>query len=145
MRRALDLAAQGAARGEVPVAAVVVLGGRVIAEAHNRTILDNDPTAHAEVIALRAGGRRTGDWRLEACTLYVTLEPCPMCLEACRQARISLVVWGAPDPTMGACGSVIDPAEDPRLQPPVAHRGGLMAEASQSLLREFFAKRRKSS
>ncbi len=104
-----------------------------------------DPTAHAEILVLGAAGRKTGDWRLENATLYVTLEPCPMCLEACRHARLALVVWGTPDPVMGACGSVLDAAEDPRLHPPVAQRGGLSADTASKLLKEFFAKKRLSS
>ena len=94
---------------------------------------------------LDEAGRARGDWRLEGCVLYVTLEPCPMCITACRQARLDLVVWGADDPSQGACGSVIDLAEDPRLGPRLACRGGLLDSASTQLLRSFFAKRRCSS
>ena len=145
MGEALEEAAAAGAREEVPVGAVLVSDGAVIARAGNRREELQDPTAHAEILVLGAAGRRFGDWRLDAATLYVTLEPCPMCLEACRQARVALVVWGAPDPIMGACGSVLDAAEDPRLHPPVAQRGGLLADASSTLLKEFFAKRRLSS
>ncbi len=94
---------------------------------------------------LREAASVRRDWRLEGCTLYVTLEPCPMCVSACRQARVDLVVWGAADPVMGACGTVLDLAEHPRLGPPLATRGGLEAEAAAALLRGFFANRRLSS
>jgi tRNA(adenine34) deaminase len=145
MAAALDEARAAAARGEVPVGAVLVSGGQIVARAGNRRQTDHDPTGHAELIALRAAAAMRGDWRLEGCTLYVSLEPCPMCVSACRQARLDLVVWGAPDPIAGACGSVVDLAEDPRLGPPLATRGGLASEASRALLLEFFANRRKSS
>jgi len=142
MAAALEQAEAAAARGEVPVGALVVRGGEVVTRAGNRRVELGDPTAHAELLAIAEAGRRLGDWRLEACTLYVTLEPCPMCTAACRQARLGLVVWGAADPQLGACGSVLDLAGDPRLGPPLAHRGGLEADASGALLRGFFAKRR---
>lgn len=145
MAAALEEARSAADRGEVPVGAVVVRGGNIVARAGNRRQELADPSAHAEILALRAAGGVFGDWRLADCTLYVTLEPCPMCVAACRQARIALLVWGAADPTMGACGSTADLAEDPRLGPPVPHRGGLEAEHSQHLLRGFFAKQRPSS
>ncbi len=145
MDEALVEATAAGARGEVPVGAVLVSGGAIIARSGNRREELQDPTAHAEILVLGAAGRKNGDWRLEDATLYVTLEPCPMCLEACRHARLSLIVWGAPDPVMGACGSVLDAAEDPRLHPPIAQRGGLSADAASKLLKEFFAKRRLSS
>ena len=145
MRRALDEARAAGDRGEVPVGAVVARGGEVLARAGNRRQADHDPAGHAEVLALREAARGRGDWRLEDCTLYVTLEPCPMCVATCREARVALVVWGAPDERLGACGSVVDLAEDPRLGRPLAHRGGLEAVASSELLRAFFAKHRESS
>jgi tRNA(adenine34) deaminase len=145
MAAALEEARAAAERGEVPVGAVVARGGDIVARAGNRRQELADPSAHAEILALRAAGAVLGDWRLADCTLYVTLEPCPMCVAACRQARLALVVWGAADPTMGACGSTVDLAEDPRLGPPVPHRGGLAAEHSQHLLRAFFAKQRPPS
>ena len=104
-----------------------------------------DPSSHAELLALREAGRVVGDWRLENCTLYVSLEPCAMCAAACRQASLELVVWAADDPKAGACGSVIDLAEDPRLGPGLANRGGLEAGLSRGLLQSFFAKQRQSS
>jgi tRNA(adenine34) deaminase len=145
MAEALSEAEAAAARGEVPVGAVLTRAGKILARAGNRRIELANPTAHAELLALADGGRLQRDWRLEGCTLYVTLEPCPMCAAACRQARLALVVWGAPDPQLGACGSVIDFAGDPRLGPALANRGGLEAERSRQLLQSFFAKQRQSS
>ena len=145
MGEALVEAEAAGARGEAPVGAIVVSDGSIIARSGNRREELHDPTAHAEVLVLRAAAGKIGDWRLESATLYVTLEPCPMCLEACRHARLSLVIWGASDPVMGACGSVLDAAEDPRLHPPIAQRGGLLADASSKILKEFFANRRLSS
>jgi tRNA(adenine34) deaminase len=145
MAEALIEAEAAAARGEVPVGAVIARDGEIIARAGNRRQEEADPSAHAELIALRAAGRALGDWRLPGCTLYVTLEPCPMCASACREARLQLVVWGAGDERVGACGTVLDLAADPRLGPPLAHRGGLEAERSSALLRTFFAKQRQSS
>jgi tRNA(adenine34) deaminase len=145
MAAAVAEAEKAAARGEVPVGAVVTRGGRIIARSGNRRQENSDPAAHAEVIALREAGRTIGDWRLSDCTLYVTLEPCPMCAAACREARLRLVIWGAEDERAGAFGSVIDLAGDPRLGQPLAHRGGLSAERCRELLLSFFAKQRQSS
>ena len=145
MEAALEEAREAAALGEVPVGCVVVRDGAIIARAGNRRETSHDPTGHAELLALRAAAERGGDWRLEGATMYVTLEPCPMCASACRQARLGLLVWGAPDPLLGACGSAVELAEDPRLGPPLAHRGGLLAEESRQLLRSFFARSRASS
>jgi tRNA(adenine34) deaminase len=145
MAEALQEAVAAGARGEVPVGAVVTRDGEVISRAGNQRQELADPSGHAELLALRAAGKIVNDWRLENCTLYVTLEPCPMCAAACRQARLELLVWGADDPRAGACGSVLDLASDPRIGPPLAHRGGLEAERSRELLRQFFAKQRQSS
>lgn len=145
MEAALEEARAAAARGEVPVGCVVVRDGEVLARAGNRRETAHDPTAHAEVLALREAAASRGDWRLAGATMYVTLEPCPMCAAACRQARLELVIWGASDPLAGACGTVVDLASDPRLGPPLAHRGGLLAEESRELLRSFFANSRASS
>jgi tRNA(adenine34) deaminase len=145
MEAALAEAEAAAARGEVPVGAVVMRGGEIVASSGNRRQEESDPTAHAEVIALREAGRKIGDWRLSDCTLYVTLEPCPMCAAACREARLQLVIWGAEDERAGAFGSVIDLAADPRLGPPLAHRGGLEADRCRELLLRFFANQRQSS
>jgi tRNA(adenine34) deaminase len=145
MAAALEEARAAAVRGEVPVGCVVVHTGEIVSRSGNRRQELDDPTAHAEILALRAAGRAVGDWRLEGCTVYVTLEPCPMCVSACRQSRVDLVIWGTHDPQQGACGSKLDLTEDPRLGPLLAHRGGLEADASSLLLRSFFAKHRLSS
>lgn len=142
MGLALAEAEAAGARHEVPVGAVIVCNGEVLGRAGNRRRELADPTAHAEILAIRAASAHIGDFRLEGCTLYVTLEPCPMCVATCRQARLDLVVWGAADPKAGACGSVIDLANDRRTGPPLAHRGGLEAEAGSALLERFFAERR---
>lgn len=139
---ALEEAEAAGNRGEVPVGAVLVRDGELVARAGNRRQEDADPGGHAELLALRLGGGQLGDWRLAGCTLYVTLEPCAMCVAACRQARVDLVVWGAGDPRGGACGTVVDHAAADALGAPLAHRGGLEAERARRLLQEFFAKRR---
>ncbi len=143
MGRALELATGAAASGDVPVGALVVSpDGRVIGEGCNLRELDGDPTAHAEVVALRAAARHTGEWRLEDCTLVVTLEPCPMCAGALLLSRISTLVLGAWDPKMGACGSVWDIVRDRRATHRVEVIGGVReAECSQVLL-DFFAAHR---
>jgi tRNA(adenine34) deaminase len=145
MEAALEEARAAADRGEVPVGCVVVHSGRIVARAGNRRQELADPAAHAEILALRQSGAALSDWRHTGCSVYVTLEPCPMCIAACRQARVELVVWGASDPEIGACGSTVDLAEDPRLGSPLAHRGGLRADESRRLLQSFFAKNRVSS
>ncbi len=145
MRLALDEAEAAYDRDEVPVGAVVVHAGEVIARAGNRRRELADPTAHAEVLAIRGAAKSAGDFRLVGCTLYVTLEPCAMCVTSCREARLELVVWGADDPAAGACGSRVDLADEPRLGAPLAHRGGLEAAVSRELLRTFFAKRRRTT
>lgn len=142
MARALELARAGALRGEVPVGAVIVRGGEVIAEAHNRTVQDSDPTAHAEALAIRSAARRLGDWRLEDCTLYSTLEPCAHCAGAVVLARVSRVVFGAADPKAGMAGSLDNLLQDPRLNHRVELLGGVLAEESGDLLRGFFRARR---
>jgi len=145
MTQAIHQAKLAAERGEVPVGCVMVQHGEVISRAGNRREEFADPCGHAELLALRSAGELLGDWRLPDCTLYVTLEPCPMCVAACRQARLALVIWGAEDPKMGACGTAVDLAEDPRLGRPLAHRGGLAAEECRDLLQSFFTKTRQSS
>lgn len=143
MRRALELAALGGERGEVPVAALVTdPEGAIVAEAHNRTRADADPTAHAEVLALRAAAARLGDWRLEGHTLYATLEPCAMCAGAAVLARVSTVVFGAADPKAGMCGSLENLVCDPRLNHRVELVSGVLADESARLLRDFFRQRR---
>jgi len=145
MALALEQARRVGNSGEVPVGAVLVHHGELIAAAGNAREREKDPTAHAEILVLREAGHSTGDWRLKESVLYVSLEPCPMCLEACRQARLDLIIWGASDPIMGACGTVLDHAEDARFGWRLAQRGGLLAEESRMLLKEFFAKQRISS
>jgi tRNA(adenine34) deaminase len=139
MRRALVEAEAAAARGEVPVGAVVVgAAGEELAAAHNRREQDQDPSAHAELVAIRAAARAAGSWRLEGATLYVTLEPCAMCAGAIVLARIPRLVFGALDPKAGFCGSLGDLVQDRRLNHRVEVVSGVLAEESSRLLREFF-------
>jgi tRNA(adenine34) deaminase len=143
MARALELAAHARdAEGEVPVGAVLVLDGAVIGEGWNRNITLNDPSAHAEIQALRAGGQAVSNYRFPGSTLYVTLEPCTMCAMAMIHARVGRVVYGATDPKTGAAGSVFDTLVSPRHNHRVEVAGGLQAEVAGSLLREFFRARR---
>jgi tRNA(adenine34) deaminase len=142
MRRALALAARAEAMGEVPVGAVVTLGSEVIGEGWNQPIAAHDPTAHAEIVALRAAGLDAKNYRLESSTLYVTLEPCAMCLGAAINARIARVVFGAWDLKAGACGSVFDLARERRLNHRPDVFGGVCAEECRDLLRKFFEARR---
>lgn len=143
MRAALEEARAAAGWGDVPVGAVVVgPEGTVIARSGNRREADVDPTGHAEVSALRRAAAALGRWRLDDCRLYVTLEPCAMCAAACVEARVGLVVWGAPDPKRGFAGSLGNLLEDPRMLTRVAWRGGLLAEQCGAVLEGFFAKLR---
>lgn len=142
MQEALALAGQAAAVGEVPVGAVVVLDGKVIGRGYNQPISGGDPTAHAEVLALRDAARHLGNYRLAGCDLYVTLEPCCMCAGAIMHARIAHVVFGAADPKTGAAGSVVDLFADNRLNFHAQVRGGVLADEAAVLLRTFFATRR---
>jgi len=142
MEFALIEAREAAAAGDVPVGAVVVRGGEIIARASNRTVRDQDPTAHAEVIALREASRVAGTWRLGDCALYVTLEPCAMCAGALVLARVDRVVFGAWDAKAGMSGSVEDLLRHPRLNHRPGVLGGVMEDAASALLREFFAQRR---
>ncbi len=142
MRLALEQARDARASGEVPVGAVIVAQGRVIASGANRPIAASDPTAHAEIEALRAAGRALGSYRLTGATLYVTLEPCPMCASAIVHARIRRLVFGAWDPRAGAAGSIIDLFGLPSLNHRVDVFGGVLMEECASLLLEFFAERR---
>ena len=129
-------------RGEVPVGAVVVRDGEVIATGYNQPIGRHDPTAHAEIVALRAAADKLGNYRLPGCELYVTLEPCIMCSGAMMHARLSRVVYAAVDPKTGACGSVLNLFEEERLNHHTEVAGGVMAEEASSLLKAFFAERR---
>jgi|SRR5659263_31683 len=143
MARALTLARAAAADDDVPVGAVVVgPDGEVLGEGRNRREADGDPTAHAEVLALRAAARRRGTWRLDDCTLVVTLEPCTMCAGAIVLARLPRVVFGAWDPKAGAAGSIRDVLRDARLNHRVEVVGGVMEEECGAVLREFFEPRR---
>ena len=138
MRMALEEAARAPVVGEVPIAALIVHDGQVLAQTHNYRELWQDPTAHAEVIAIRAAAAALGTWRLTGTTLYVTVEPCAMCIGAIILARIPRVVFGAWDPKGGACGSVFDLTNEPRLNHRIEIVGGLLEEESQALLQQFF-------
>lgn len=142
MARALEWARVGGLRGEVPVGAVLVREGTLLAEGHNLTITDSDPTAHAEVVVIRAAAARQGDWRLEGTTLYVTLEPCSQCCGAAVLARIPRVVFGASDPKGGMAGSLGNLLQDPRLNHRAEVTSGVLGSASADLLRAFFRSRR---
>lgn len=143
MAVALGCAREAQARDEVPVGAVLVdASGGVIARAANAPIASHDPTAHAEIVALRAGGQALRNYRLTGCTLYVTLEPCAMCVGAIVHARVGRVVYGAADPGRGACGSALDLVTHPSMNHRFAVTGGVLAEQCSALLREFFAARR---
>ncbi|MGH8632699.1 MAG: tRNA adenosine(34) deaminase TadA [Burkholderiales bacterium] len=145
MHEALALAKRAAGAGEVPVGAVVVKDGAVVGRGYNRPVSGKDPTAHAEVMALRDAAERIGNYRLGECALYVTLEPCAMCAGAIMHARISRVVYGAADPKSGACGSVVDLFAEDRLNHHASILGGVMAEEAAGLLQDFFAARRRAS
>jgi tRNA(adenine34) deaminase len=142
MRRALELATQAAARGEVPVGALIVKDERVIGEGFNQPISLKDPTAHAEVLALRAAAATLGDYRLGGTTLYVTLEPCPMCAAALVHARVTRLVFGAWDPRQGAAGSVFNLVTARAMNHQVDCFGGVLAEECGAMLRQFFESRR---
>lgn len=142
MREALALAREAGACGEVPVGAVLVRDGEIVGRGLNTPVSRNDPTAHAEVIALRDAASTQGNYRLLDCELYVTLEPCAMCVGAMFHARIRRIVFGAADPKTGACGSVVDLFAEPRLNHHATVEGGLLAEECGALLSSFFAARR---
>ncbi len=143
MERALTFARRAAEEGEVPVGAVLVGGaGDVLAESGNAPIARHDPSAHAEMLVLRAAGATLGNYRLPNTTLYVTLEPCPMCAGALVHARVARVVYAAADPRSGACGSVFDLTQSSELNHRIEVTGGLMADESSQLLTAFFTERR---
>jgi tRNA(adenine34) deaminase len=139
MRKALAEAEQALAHGDVPIGAVAVREDAIVGQGHNRREADADPTAHAEMIALREAARTLGGWRLVGVTLYCTLEPCPMCAGAMMAARLPRLVYGADDPKAGAAGSVVELLRDPRFNHQVAVTRGVLAEESQALLERFFA------
>lgn len=138
MRLAIEEASCAIALDEVPIASVLVHNGKVIAQSHNYREIRQDPTAHAEMIVIREAAKTLGSWRLNETTLYVTLEPCPMCLGAVILARIPRVVFGARDPKAGACGSVLDFANDARLNHRIEVVGGVLEQESRRLLKDFF-------
>ena len=142
MRHALELAGRAEAEGEVPVGAIVVRDGTVLGEGWNRPIAAHDPTAHAEMLALREAAARAGDYRLGGATLYVTLEPCPMCAAAMMHARIARLVFGAWDPRQGAAGSAFNLVTAPQMNHRIDSFGGVLSEECGALLRAFFASRR---
>ena len=142
MRLALDLAQRGLEAGEVPVGAVVVRDGLILGRAHNTPVRLADPTAHAEIMALREAGRRLGNYRLPGATLYVTVEPCPMCCGAVLHARLARVVYGAVDPKAGAVESLYRLLDDARLNHRVEAAGGVLAEECGAVLRRFFEPKR---
>lgn len=145
MQEALRLAVEAAAAGEVPVGAVVVKDGAIIGRGYNQPISGSDPTAHAEIMALREAGRALGNYRLVDCDLYVTLEPCVMCSGAIMHARIRRVIFAAQDPKTGACGSAIDLFAQPHLNHHAEVSSGFLAPESVALLQDFFAQRRSKS
>jgi tRNA(adenine34) deaminase len=142
MREALAVAERGAGAGEVPVGAVVVMDGAIVARAHNAPVALGDPTAHAEILVLREAARRVGNYRLTGATLYATVEPCAMCAGAALQARVARLVYGAPDPKAGVVESLYRLLEDRRLNHRIEVRGRVLAEESAALLRAFFDARR---
>ncbi len=142
MGRALEMARLAGLRGEVPVGAVLVKEDALLAEGHNLTVGTADPTAHAEVVTIRRGAARQGDWRLENTTLYCTLEPCSLCCGAIVLARVPRVVYGAADPKAGMAGSLGNLLQDPRLNHRAEVTAGVLASASAGLLHDFFRARR---
>jgi tRNA(adenine34) deaminase len=142
MREALDEAQRSFDAGEVPVGAVVVIGGQIVGRAHNAPVALSDPTAHAEVLALRAAGTKLGNYRLTGATLYATVEPCVMCCGAALHARVTRVVYGAPDVKAGGVDSLYGLLNDARLNHRAVSHGGVLAHESAALLRRFFETRR---
>jgi tRNA(adenine34) deaminase len=142
MLRALDLAHRAGEEGEVPVGAVIVKEGQLVGEGWNRTISLNDPSAHAEILAMREAGKRLGNYRLPGCSLYVTLEPCPMCAGAMIHARLERVVYGAEDPKTGAAGGRFDLLGNPAHNHAPIVDGGCIADQCSVLLKDFFRQRR---
>jgi len=142
MEEALREAQRALEAGEVPIGAVVVLGGKVVGRGSNRNITDSDPTAHAEILALRQAGAQVGNHRLEDCELFATIEPCPMCAGAMVHARLKRLIYGANDPKAGAVGSVMEVLNHPKLNHRMEVRAGVLAGRSAELLQEFFRSRR---
>ena len=144
MQLALEEARLAAAEGEIPVGAVIVKDGEIIARAHNRRENDHDPTAHAEMLCMRQAASVLGDWRLRGCTLYVTLEPCPMCAGAMVMSQLTGCVFGAADEKQGCCGSVYDLPGDPALAGQTKWQSGVLADECAEMMRSFFHSRRSS-
>jgi tRNA(adenine34) deaminase len=144
MRRALELAAHGREAGEVPVGAVIVIDGAIVGEGFNQPIGSHDPTAHAEIVAMRDAGRRLGNYRLAGTTLYVTIEPCQMCVGAMVHARVARLVYGAPEPKAGAIESAMRAHEHPSLNHHVEVMGGVLEDECRNVMQQFFAERRKT-
>jgi tRNA(adenine34) deaminase len=142
MQEALAEARAAAEAGEVPIGAIVVNDGQIVARAQNRVLRDNDPTAHAEIVAIREAARILGNYRLNGCTLYVTLEPCAMCAGAMIHTRLDGVVFAAADPKAGACGSVLNVLNHPQLNHKMIVEQGILADEASELLRSFFRERR---
>jgi tRNA(adenine34) deaminase len=149
MQEALAEARRAAEIGEVPIGAIIVRDGEageeIVGRGHNRREIDRDPLAHAEILAIRQAAERVGGWRLTGCTMYVSLEPCAMCAGALVNSRIERLVWGAPDPKAGWCGTLGNLVQDPRLNHRLAMTAGVLEEDSAALLRGFFASLRKKS
>jgi tRNA(adenine34) deaminase len=145
MRMALREAERGAREGEVPVGAILALDGTVLARAHNRPIHLHDPSAHAEILVLRRAGRKSRNYRLEGCDLYVTIEPCAMCAGAIVQARLRRIVFGAPDPKAGACGTALRVLNHRKLNHRVEITRGLLAPECACVIQEFFRRKRSST
>ena len=142
MQAALAEAQKAAAEGEVPIGAIIMHEGEIVAHGQNRVLRDVDPTAHAEIVALREAAKVLGNYRLNGCTLYVTLEPCAMCAGAMIHARLDRLVFAAADPKAGACGSVLSVLNHPQLNHQMQVEQGILAEEASELLRNFFRERR---
>ncbi len=142
MELALEQARLAAGAGEVPVGAVIVKDGEIVGCGHNRNLLDNDPSAHAEIVAMRHAGSRLGNHRLTGCVMYATIEPCAMCAGAMVHARLARLVYGASDPKAGAAGSVLEVLRHPRLNHQVEVTAGVLQEKCSAILKEFFQARR---
>ncbi|HAX62387.1 MAG TPA: tRNA adenosine(34) deaminase TadA [Elusimicrobia bacterium] len=142
VREALKEAKKAAGKGEVPVGCVIVKDGKIISRAHNLTIKKNDPTAHAEILALKKAAQKTGNYRLTNCVMYVTIEPCPMCAGAAVWARIKKIIFGVDDEKSGACGSVVNIANNKKLNHRIKIKGGLFSKECADLMRNFFKERR---
>lgn len=145
MELALELARRGAEAGEVPVGALVIKDGQIVGQGHNRNLLDNDPTAHAEIVALRQAAATLGNHRLIGCEIFVTVEPCAMCAGAMVHARIARLVYGAADPKAGAVSSVLQVINHPRLNHKMEVTAGVLADQCAELLQDFFRKKRAGS